>query len=107
MLNQLAQLDPVQFVDKAAAATDRWLFLAAIVFIILAFLLVIKYLVKDRDKERDARSIENNTHQQWVETVYTENVKLTANVLVVMQETNALLRRLDQHLLRTEAKTLD
>lgn len=90
-------LDPVQIVDKAATATDRWLFLAAMVFIIIAFLVVIRYLVKARDTE-------NNQHQTWVETVYTENVKLTANVLVVLQETNALLRRLDEHLLRREGE---
>lgn len=96
----LAQIDPVQLVDKASTASDRWLFLAAIVFIISAFLIVIRYLVRDRDKEREARITENTTHQSWVVTVYTESVKLTANVLVVLQETNTLLKRIEEQLLR-------
>lgn len=93
----LAQtIDPIQLVDKAAVASDRWLFLAAIVFIIAAFLIVIRYLVKDRDKEREARIAENTAHQAWVVTVYTENVKMTANVIVVLQETNVLLKRIEE-----------
>jgi hypothetical protein len=94
----LAQIDPVQLVDKASVASDRWLFLAAIVFIIMAFLIVIRYLVKDRDKEREARITESTAHQAWVVTVYTENVKLTANVTVVLQETNALLKRIEDRM---------
>lgn len=95
----LAQIDPVQLVDKASVASDRWLFLAAIVFIITAFLIVIRYLVKDRDKEREARIAENTAHQAWVVTVYSENVKMTANVTVVLQETNILLRRIEEQLM--------
>ena len=68
------------------------------IFIIFAFLIVVRYLVRDRENERNARIEERATHQKWVETVYTENVKLTANVVVVLQETNALLRRLGSHL---------
>jgi type VI protein secretion system component VasK len=92
----LAQLEQGQLVDKASEASDRWLFLAAIVFIIIAFLTVIRYLVMDREKERDARINESAVHQEWVEKVYTENVKLTAQVLVVLQETNGLLKRLEE-----------
>jgi type VI protein secretion system component VasK len=91
-------IDPVALVDKASMQTDRWLFLAAIVFIILAFLTVIRYLVRDRDKERDARIAESERHQKWVETVFAEQVKLAANVLVVLGETNDLLRRIGAHM---------
>ena len=95
MLKLLAQLDQgMQLVDKAATASDRWLFLATILFVIVAFIIVIRYLVRDRDKERDARVQESIAHQKWVETVYTENVKLTAQVLVALVETNALLKKL-------------
>ena len=92
----LAQLETgLQLVDKASTASDRWLFLGAIVFIIGAFLIVIKFLVRDRDKEREARIEESSGHQKWVETVYTENVRLTAQVLVALNETNTLLKRLE------------
>jgi ascorbate-specific PTS system EIIC-type component UlaA len=97
----LAQVDEaMKVVDKAAAQNDRWLFLAAIIFIIVAFLIVIRYLVKDRDKERDARITENGKHQDWVVTVYTENVKMAANILVILQETNVLLARIEKILPR-------
>jgi type VI protein secretion system component VasK len=99
VIHLLAQtVDPLQLVDKASVASDRWLFLAAIVFIISAFLIVIRYLVRDRDKERDARIAESERHQKWVETVFAEQVKLAANVLVVLQETNALLQRIGTHM---------
>lgn len=91
-------IDPIQLVDKASTQSDRWLFLALLVFVIIAFLIVIRYLVRDRDKEREARIAESERHQKWVETVFTENVKLTANVLVVLQETNALLQRIGAHM---------
>lgn len=97
-----ADIDPINLVDKASVASDRWLFLACIVFIVIAFIAVIRYLVKDRDKERDARSKENEAHQKWVENTYGENVKLTAQVLVALQDNNTLLRKLEPLLTHLE-----
>jgi hypothetical protein len=100
MFPLLLTIDPVQLVDKASVASDRWLFLAITAFMIMGFIATIRYLVKMRDKEVEDRTAERTAHAKWVETVYTENVRLTAQVLVVLQETNSLLKRLEEHLAR-------
>jgi uncharacterized protein YpmS len=84
----LAQLETAEkIVDKASTASDRWLFLALLAIILFTAALIIKYLLQER-----------SSHLEWMKTVYTENIKLTAQVLVALQENNALLRRLDEHL---------
>lgn len=99
----LATFDPVEIVDKAAGASDRWLFLFALSLLLTAGLLAIRYLAKGREQESTDRVREREEHAKWVETVYTENVKLTAQVLVVLQETNILLKRIEATLNREKS----
>lgn len=88
----LAQLEAAEkLVDKASTASDRWLFLALLVLILITAALIIRYLLQER-----------SSHLEWMKTVYTENIKLTSQVLVALQDNNALLRRLDLHLTKVE-----
>jgi len=53
----LAQLETgLSVVDKAAAASDRWLFLAALAIIIAGGVAVIRYLVNSLEKKDAAHS---------------------------------------------------
>ena len=65
----VAQLETgLAVVDKAAAASDRWLFLAAIALIIAGGVAVIRYLVNSLEKKDAAHSAawtsQNNEHAQ-------------------------------------------
>ena len=62
-----AQIDTVlTAVDKASAASDRWLFLAALAIIIAGGVAVIRYLVNSLEKKDAAHSAawasQNNEH---------------------------------------------
>lgn len=87
----------IQAIDKAAQASDRWLFLAMLVIILTAGFLAIRYLIR-------AGETQQSQHHTFFTTVFTESVKLTAQVAVILQDNNKLLERLDKHLDRTEHK---
>lgn len=109
-------------IDHAAAATDRWLFLAAIVFILVAGSAIVRYLVKSlaekdvshtnsqqsKDAIHSAAMKEMQvTQAAFVEKVWSEQIQLSAQLLVAMQANNRLLeenadllRKLDHHLAR-------
>lgn len=83
----LAQIEHgLQAVDKAAQQSDRWLFLAAIMLILISAGVTIRYLVKQIDG-----------WQLWMKDVYTENIKLTAQVLVALKENTEMLDKLERH----------
>ena len=94
--------DAVKFIDHASGATDRWLFICALVFIIGAGIWIIRELRKDRSDLLTALGKQQETHGHFVTTVYTEGVKLTAQVLVALQDNNKLLDRLGKYLDRVE-----
>lgn len=98
----LSAVDPLEVIDKASGASDRWLFLATLVLLLTAGLWAIRYLATSRESENLSALNERSSHAKWVETVYTENVKLTAQVLVVLQETNILLKRIEAYLAKAE-----
>ncbi len=110
MLNFLAQLavelDPEALVDKAANASDRWLALAAFAIILLGGICIIRYLIKDQEKQRTEHSASQEKmrteHNAFVTSLYTETLKLTATVLAVLQEVNPALRRVADQLDRLE-----
>jgi len=89
----LAQLEQgVNLVDKAAQASDRWLFLALLTLVLVCAGYIIRQLLKERVE-----------HLEWMKTVYVENIKLTAQVLVALQENNRLLESLKSFLSKNDA----
>jgi hypothetical protein len=79
----------VEAVTKASQMSDRWLFLAAICIIFLGGVATVRYLVKAIDA-KDA------LHAGYIEKTYTENVKLTAQVIIALQENNRLLAQVQK-----------
>lgn len=57
----IAQIDStIKLVDRASEASDRWLFLAALAFIMVGGTLIIRWLVASlerKDKEHDAKTL--------------------------------------------------
>lgn len=94
----LASIDPVDLVDKAAGASDRWLFLACVVFIILAAIYIIRSQQAAEKVRVGAEDKRANEHNNFMLTIYTESVKLTAQVLVCLQDNNSALKENKQTL---------
>jgi flagellar biosynthesis/type III secretory pathway M-ring protein FliF/YscJ len=106
----LAQIkEVIEGVDHAANSSDRWLFLASLVVIIIIFSAVIRFLVQQLTQAQlDSKQLMESmskqhkeeiselqkVHNTFMATLYTENVKLTAQVLVALQDNNGLLKRL-------------
>lgn len=83
----LMQIDPIQIVDKAAQASDRWLFLGAVGLLIFGGLWLIRYLVgKIETLQKE--------HNVFMGSLFKETVTLTAQVSVVLQENTDLLNRI-------------
>lgn len=79
-------VDAISFVDKAAAASDRWLFIAAIVLILFFAFAVIKYLVNELATARKEAS-------EVIRKLYEDMARMNTTMTVTVQENNTLLRQ--------------
>lgn len=103
----LAQIDEaVKMVDKASTASDRWLFLAALVIILFGCGIAIRFLVRalaqaqiKSDASLDKQQVK---YDELTTKIYGEHAKLTAEVIVALKdnteiiaETRDILKRFD------------
>lgn len=106
--------DFINSVNQAEKASDRWLFLAAFIIILIFCSLVIRYLVKDRETARTEHSVQlkdaygqaetsRKEHAMALKEMYGEQTKLSAQLLVALQENNLLIARMEKLLERLES----
>lgn len=93
--------------DKLEKMSDRWLFLAAMMVILVSFSIIIRYLVKDREQSRiehaqqlkdayNEAALARKEHAQTMKEMYGEQTKLAAQLLVALQENNVLIARMEK-----------
>lgn len=112
----LAQASPavetfIKTVDQAEKMSDRWLFLALLLILMIFCYLVIKYLIKDREAARVEHATQLNSayaqadtarkeHADTMKEMYGAQTKLSAELLVALQENNVLIERIEKILER-------
>lgn len=86
--------DPTPIIDHAAQQSDRWLFIAAIVVILLIGLLIWRWIVADREKIAKRLTEITDKHieaQQKLAEVVANNTAALHRIDQVMSETSEVL----------------
>lgn len=92
----------VKITDAASHASDRWLFMAALILLLLFNAGVIRYLLKDKESARadytaaikDAYAqadVARKEHAIIMKEMYGEQTKLAAELLIALQQNRDIL----------------
>ncbi len=86
-----AQAQVIDAIDKASAASDRWLFIAAIIIIMMGGLAIIRYLVSLVEKQN--QFITDNLQSQ---------IAIGAKALIVLERIEPSLKAIEHILAQNE-----